>query len=303
VSAALSVTIDTQAPAAPSTPDLDAASDSGDNTDNITSDNTPTFVGQAEPGSTVTIYSDGVAVGTAIAGADGTYSVTTSGLGDGTHVITASATDAAGNASALSGSQSVVIETVGPTVSIGSPTANAIYQLHGQSAANFSCADSGTGVASCVGTVPSGSYIDTSSVGVKTFTVTATDLAGNVTIKRVSYRVTYRICIDTQVQKGTWKSGSGLVVSVTLRLCDATGNNVSGAAVHRTALDLVSSDATGSLQSLAAAPDTDFVYVQSTNSYRYNVDTAGMADGTWNLAFAVDGDPVAHSLSFKVRSR
>ena len=63
VTATLSFTLDTTA-AAPSAPDMTAASDSGSsNTDNITSSTAPTFTGTAEAGSTVTIFSDGVAVG------------------------------------------------------------------------------------------------------------------------------------------------------------------------------------------------------------------------------------------------
>src|SRR5262249_58175981 len=47
-SGALSVTIDTTAPVAPTTPDLIAASDSGASiTDNITNATTPTFAGTA----------------------------------------------------------------------------------------------------------------------------------------------------------------------------------------------------------------------------------------------------------------
>ena len=62
-------------------------------TDNITSDTTPTFTGTAEAGSTVTIFSDGVAVGSGIA-TGGNYSITTSALSDGVHHLTASNTSA-----------------------------------------------------------------------------------------------------------------------------------------------------------------------------------------------------------------
>ena len=59
--------------------------------------------------------------------------------------------------------------------------------------ANFKCADkqTGSGLASCVGTVPKGSLIDTSSAGQHSFTVTGTDKAGNVTVKTVHYNVRY----------------------------------------------------------------------------------------------------------------
>jgi len=109
---------DATPPAAPSTPDLVTASDSGSsNTDDLTNVTTPTFTGTAEAGSTVTIYSDGVAVGSGTA-AGGTYTIAaTTALTTGTHSITAKATDAAGNTSAASGGLSVKIDATAPTVS------------------------------------------------------------------------------------------------------------------------------------------------------------------------------------------
>src|SRR5260370_40575215 len=76
-SATFTVTEDTTAPNAPTVPDLIAASDSGtSSTDNITNVTTPTFSGTAEAGSTVTIFSDGVAVGSGTA-TRGSYSLPT----------------------------------------------------------------------------------------------------------------------------------------------------------------------------------------------------------------------------------
>src|SRR5204862_241814 len=95
----LAVVLDT-ATSAPSTPDLATGSDSGtSSTDNNTNIAAATYTGTAEAGSTVTIYSDGVAVGSGVA-AGGNYSITTSALVDGTHSITAKAVDTAGNTSA-----------------------------------------------------------------------------------------------------------------------------------------------------------------------------------------------------------
>ena len=99
--------------AAPSTPDLTTASDSGtSNSDNITNDNTPTFTGTALAGSTVTIYDGATAVGSGFATTSGTYSIATSALSDGTHTITAK--DTAGITSPASGSLSVTIDTIAP---------------------------------------------------------------------------------------------------------------------------------------------------------------------------------------------
>src|SRR3954453_9764289 len=43
----------------------------------------------------------------------------------------------------------------------------------------------------CVGTVANGASLDTAAVGDHAFTVTATDKAGNVTVKTVHYLVTF----------------------------------------------------------------------------------------------------------------
>src|SRR5207302_1342926 len=116
-SAALSVTIDTAAPSAPSTPDLIAATDTGSSTtDNITKATTPTFSGTAEPNSTVTIFSDAVAVGSGVATGGGSYSITTSALAPCTPRIRSNATDIAGNVSLASAALSVTIDTAAPSV-------------------------------------------------------------------------------------------------------------------------------------------------------------------------------------------
>lgn len=61
-----------------------------------------TVTGTAEAGSTVNLYEGTTLLGTATTGADGHFSVTTPGLKDGSHTFVATATDAAGNTSAVS---------------------------------------------------------------------------------------------------------------------------------------------------------------------------------------------------------
>ena len=67
--------------------------------------------------------------------------------------------------------------------------ANATYQLNAAAAANYACTDGGSGSAQCQGPVSTGSLVDTSSVGTKTFTVSATDNVGNPSSLTVTYTV------------------------------------------------------------------------------------------------------------------
>ena len=87
----------------------------------------------------------------------------------------------------------------------------------GQSvAADYSCADEagGSGLKSCVGTVPDGDAIDTASAGVKRFTVTAEDNDGNRETVTHSYRVMDRtkpaISLTTPANGASYAQGANV---------------------------------------------------------------------------------------------
>ncbi|HEX5615727.1 MAG TPA: Calx-beta domain-containing protein [Acidimicrobiia bacterium] len=104
----------------------------------------------------------------------------TSALGTFTFAVTAD--DALGNGpTTVTHSYTVVPpigDTVPPVITITAPAHGATYALGATVAASFSCSDADSGLASCVGSVASGAAINTSTVGVKTVTVDAVDLAG-----------------------------------------------------------------------------------------------------------------------------
>ena len=75
----------------------------------------PLLAGTGEPGGTITIYDNGVAVGTTTVLPNGTWSVTPDGpLPDGTHTITVVETDAAGNQSTASEPIVFTVDTTPP---------------------------------------------------------------------------------------------------------------------------------------------------------------------------------------------
>jgi hypothetical protein len=109
----LTITVDSAA-AAPSPMDLAASSDTGSSdSDNRTRLTTPTLTGSgAEPGATVTLYdTDGTTVlGTGLADAGGSWSITSTTLSAGAHTLTARQTDLAGNRSAPTAGLVVTID-------------------------------------------------------------------------------------------------------------------------------------------------------------------------------------------------
>jgi hypothetical protein len=115
----VTVTIDTTAPAAPSTPDLNSADDTGtSNSDNITNKTTALgFSGTAENNSTVELFDGVTSLGTTTATNGGNWNFSVN-LAEGSHSITAKAKDAAGNTSVASGALSVMVDTTKPTVTI-----------------------------------------------------------------------------------------------------------------------------------------------------------------------------------------
>lgn len=209
--------------------------------------------------------------------------------------------DVAGNcvtAGPISGNR---IDKKAPSITLTSPTSKT-YIINEIVAANYACADGGSGVASCVGTVPSGSNIDTQTTGVKNFVVNAADQVGNVaTPGSVSYKVTYNICVLYDQAKAH-KAGS--VAPIKLQLCDSQNKNVSASNIVVNAAGLVKKDSTASTSVVDAGnanPDNNFRYDSTLSGYIYNLSTKGLTTGTWELTFNVAGDPVPHTVRFDVK--
>ena len=196
----LKVTIDTKAPDAPALPTLDSASDTGISAiDGITKLAIPVINGVAEAGSKVELFDGTKSVGTATAGVDGKYSITTSTLLDGAHKLTVKATDVAGNTSAASAVLSVTTDTVGPAVPVlttkagsintnaptiaGTAEANATVTIFKEATAIGSVTADATG---------KWSYTVTNLLadGTYQFSAQATDVAGNMSVKTATVAMT-----------------------------------------------------------------------------------------------------------------
>ncbi|MDB5438268.1 MAG: type secretion C-terminal target protein, partial [Caulobacteraceae bacterium] len=196
-STGVAVTIDTVGPAAPSI--VGITSDTGASAaDGVTKDNTLQVRGTAEAGATVTLYQDGVAVGSAVANGAGAWTVTDPNvLADATFAFTSIAVDKAGNASGASGAFTAVVDIVaapaaidgivshGAAILAGGFTNSGGLDLSGHAEAGSSVAVSATGKG-VIGTVIADGagawslHYDAVGDGKYNFTAKATDLAGNM---------------------------------------------------------------------------------------------------------------------------
>jgi hypothetical protein len=110
----------------------------------------------------------------------------------GSYSFRVDASDATGNTTTATTTYNIVDRTP-PSIVITTPPTGAVYTQGDTVTADYSCADQpgGSGLLSCSGDLAAGTQIDTSTVGSRTFTVTATDKANNATTKSSSYRVLY----------------------------------------------------------------------------------------------------------------
>ncbi|MCE0813785.1 BapA/Bap/LapF family large adhesin [Buttiauxella sp. S04-F03] len=211
------IVVDTAAPTAPIV--IQAFDDVGPVTGALvngqsTNDNTPLLSGTAEANSIVSISDNGVFLATVTASPTGTWSYTPPARLDGEHVFTATSTDAAGNIGAVSGSFTLTIDTSTPVT----PALSTVYDdvaggafnanlTNGQVTNDARPTISGTGeVGTTITILDGGTPIGTVTVpaggnwtftpttplaaGLHTFTITATDAAGNVSTASAGFAIT-----------------------------------------------------------------------------------------------------------------
>lgn len=220
--------------------------------------------------------------------------------GEGTTIITFSAHDHAGNASPPR-TLTVRLDKTAPTVKVASPAGSLL--LNQSAVADYACADANSGVSACVGSLPNGSAISTSAVGLYRFVVTATDVAGNSAVKTIDYSVSYGISLKYDPAK---VSKSGSTIPIKIQLVDANGVNVSapGILVHASGTLLASDFAPGAVEDAGNAnPDDNFRFVnfEGQGGYIFNLKTTGLATGTYVLLFSAGGDPSMHAVGFQIK--
>ncbi|HET6382241.1 MAG TPA: hypothetical protein VFJ58_02530, partial [Armatimonadota bacterium] len=226
-------------------------------------------------------------------GAQQTYIQPVTIAADGSHTIKYWSADLAGNVEAAR-TQTALVDTSLPSITITSPQ-NQAYLLNQVVNASYSAADTEDGVVSLTGTVPSGSPIDTASVGTKSFTVKASDTAGNSSQANVSYTVSYGVKL---LYEPTIAAAPGQPLAILLQLVDASGANVSSASIT---VHAVSITGTGEPASAGTGTGPAFTFDSSlahTGGYVFNLSTRDLPAGSLNLNFIAGNDPTVHQAPF-----
>jgi uncharacterized repeat protein (TIGR01451 family) len=139
-----------------------------------------------EPGAVATVVLDGTAVGTVAVAADGTFALAVA-VGEGAHALTAFATDRAGNVSASAAAVALVVDRTAPgapvLADLASPASVAAVAVSGTAveAGSIVTVYLDGAFAGTVASGADGSFSLSVAVaeGLRTFTATAADRAGN----------------------------------------------------------------------------------------------------------------------------
>ena len=220
-------------------------------------------------------------------------------------VVTGTAVDRAGNSATVS--RSVNLDETPPVLTM--PVLASSYVYNASLTLTFSSGDTLSGIALSQATfngapVVSGATFTLNHPGMNTFTLTATDVAGNTSTNTATFSVLYNfggfLPPVPNDSAGVFKLGS--VVPVKFRLTDASGVSVA-TAVARLALQLYMGGQPVGTPIDATPPgnaDVGDLFRYDGSQYIYNLSTKALTVGTWQLQVRLD-DGTVHSVAIGLK--
>lgn len=200
---------------------------------------------------------------------------------EGVNNISCTATDNVGNSGASTGSSNtatIQLDSVAPAVLIASPADGGSYLLNEAMASSYNCTDATSGVATCSGPVVSGVNFSTSSVGAHAFTVTASDVAGNLIQATNDYDVIYNFSgffspVDNPGPGPTFVfnvAKAGSAIPVKFSLSGDQGLNIFAAGYPKSdAIQCDSSAQLDGIEETVTAGSSSLSYDLATDTYTY----------------------------------
>jgi hypothetical protein len=214
--------------------------------------------------------------------------------------VNGTATDLARNQATTT--RTVSVDKTPPSLTM--PTLAGSYALNASVTLGFAASDSLSGLSSVTATlngapVSSGNTLTLRQPGTNTFTLTATDVAGNTATQTATFTVLYNFggFLPPVSSDGGTVFKLGSTVPVKFRLTDGSGAGVSGAVAHL-ALQLMSNglpsgtavDATPS-----GGADTGNLFRYDGTQYIFNLSTTALTTGVWQLQAILD-DGTVHTV-------
>jgi DNA-binding beta-propeller fold protein YncE len=222
---------------------------------------------------------------------------------EGTTAVSFWSVDEAGNTETAK-TATIRIDTTPPTIDITSPGDQAGYYLHEAVTAAWSASDELSGLAAASGTVAEGAQLDTSMPGEHSFSVSATDEAGNRASKAVTYYVHYR----RSALRLPGKPGDELVfkagrtIPLEVGLTDADSRPVQGATVQAYVAEIRGGIPGTEVAAVAAqgARVGNLFRNVAGGSYVFELSTKGLSAGAYRLRVAYD-DGTSTIVDFSLR--
>lgn len=223
------------------------------------------------------------------------FTSTSSGTEDSDVVTESRAVcDISGNCTIAGPIDNNKIDRKAPTIIITTPSAT--YTFHQNIPADYTCTDNGSGLASCTGSVPNGSAFDTTTLGLKHFTVDATDNVANESTLSSDYTVVgYSfggLGTPLTISKTDFKKMS--TIPVKFKLSDTFGNSVSNA-IATLKINGVSAVSSGNANTANL-----FRYDASGQQYIFNLSTKLVQLGLNTLVISLD-DGTTYSWAITIR--
>lgn len=194
-----------------------------------------------------------------------------------------------------------------PVITITTPADGATYLLGRLVSADYACQDEdgGAGLASCTGTVPYGSGVDTNSLGTKSFTVDALDNAGNPASLTRHYNVIYNFSgffqpVDNLPTLNAVKGGAGVPVRFSLGGDQGLNVLASGYPLSRP----INSDGSmpvDAIEEIITVSNSGLTYDAATGTYVYNWKTERAWAGTCRQLIVKLADGTEHKANFKFK--
>ena len=212
---------------------------------------------------------------------------------DGPKTVYVQFQDSEGNVSDAV-SAAIKLDTTAPVITLTTPVDGATYVKDQVVLADWSTQDAYSGVASDQGTVASGDPIDTAGFGARSFTVSATDVAGNTATTTVGYSVPFASAgVLPPLSASRRVAVSGSSVPVKFQVMNSAGRSVSTLApvlylARRTAPGVWGHEFAPTSTSAPKA-GTTFRYDAGAKQYIYNLNTKVLTSGTYRLRIAVGG--------------